>query len=135
LDLARVVGRVVCTIKNGSLRGRKLLLVQPIDAGGAATGKPLVAIDAVGAGAAETVFFVTGREASFAFLPDHVPADAAIVGIVDHVDLLAGEVPVGGKKRRGGDAKPRAGDVPKPTATTVAASAGDDRSQRAVAGG
>ena len=89
MDLARVVGLVVCTMKNDSLHGRTLLLVQPVDAHGAATGKPLVAIDAVGAGAGETVFFVTGREASFAFLPDHVPADASIVGIVDHVDLLA----------------------------------------------
>jgi microcompartment protein CcmK/EutM len=89
VDLARVVGLVVCTMKNDSLHGRTLLLVQPVDAHGAATGKPLVAIDAVGAGAGETVFFVTGREASFAFLPDHVPADATIVGIVDSVGLLA----------------------------------------------
>ena len=48
---------------------------------------PLIAIDAVGAGAGEQVFFVTGKEASFAFLPDHVPADASIVGIVDRVYL------------------------------------------------
>ena len=87
MDLARVVGRVVCTRKNDSLIGRKLLLVQPITAGGADTGAPLVAIDAVGAGAGERVFFVTGREASFAFLPDHVPADASIVAIVDRIDL------------------------------------------------
>mgnify|MGYP002527023955 FL=1 len=52
------------------------------------TGRPLVAIDAVGAGAGERVFYVTGREASFAFIPDHVPTDASIVGIVDRVDLL-----------------------------------------------
>jgi ethanolamine utilization protein EutN len=87
MDLARVVGRVVCTRKDDGLIGRKLLLVQPITAGGADTGAPLVAIDAVGAGAGERVFFVTGREASFAFLPDHVPADASIVAIVDRIDL------------------------------------------------
>ena len=88
MDLARVIGRVVCTHKNGSLDGRKLLLVQPVTVEGRDTGKPLVAIDAVGAGAGERVFYVTGREASFAFIPDHVPTDASIVGIVDRVDLL-----------------------------------------------
>ena len=88
MDLARVVGRVVCTVKDAALSGRKLLLVQPITETGADTGKPLIAIDAVGAGAGEQVFFVTGKEASFAFLPDHVPADASIVGIVDRVYLL-----------------------------------------------
>ncbi len=88
MDLARVVGRVVCTIKDEGLHARTLLLVQPITEAGSDTGKPLIAIDAVGAGAGERVFFVTGKEASFAFLPDHVPADASIVGIVDRVDLL-----------------------------------------------
>jgi len=88
MDLARVIGRVVCTVKNDTLHGRKLLLVQPITETGTDAGKPLIAIDAVGAGAGERVFFVTGREASFAFLPDQVPADASIVGIVDRVDLL-----------------------------------------------
>ncbi len=88
MDLARVIGRVVCTQKNASLDGRKLLLVQPVTVEGEDTGKPLVAIDAVGAGAGERVFYVTGREASFAFIPDHVPTDASIVGIVDRVDLL-----------------------------------------------
>ncbi len=88
MDLARVVGRVVCTAKDNALRGRTLLLVQPIDEHGADHGSPLVAIDSVGAGAGENVLFVTGREASFAFLPDHVPTDAAVVGIVDKVNLL-----------------------------------------------
>lgn len=88
MDLARVIGRVVCTQKNRSLDGRKLLLVQPVTVEGRDTGRPLVAIDAVGAGAGERVFYVTGREASFAFIPDHVPTDASIVGIVDRIDLL-----------------------------------------------
>lgn len=91
MDLARVVGRVVCTLKNDSLEGRKLLIVQPVDAAGDDNGKSLVAIDSIGAGAGERVFIVTGREASFAFLPDHVPADATVVAIVDTVDLLEGE--------------------------------------------
>jgi len=90
MDLARVVGRVVCTVKDPSLAGRTLLMVQPIDEHGADHGKPLIAIDSVGAGAAEHIFFVTGKEASFAFLPDHVATDASVVGIVDRVNLLEG---------------------------------------------
>jgi len=88
LDLARVVGRVVCTLKNDSLEGRTLLIVQPIDEVGNDIGERLVAVDSVGAGAGERIFFVTGKEASFAFLPDHVPTDATVVAIVDSVDLL-----------------------------------------------
>jgi len=88
VDLARVVGRVVCTLQNESLSGRKLLLVQPITETGHDTGKLIIAIDAVGAGAGERVFYVTGREASFAFLPDRVPTDASIVAIVDQIDLI-----------------------------------------------
>ena len=85
MRLARVVGNVVATRKDPGLKGRKLLIIQPIDADGAATGKQLIAIDSVGAGTSERVFWVRGREASFPFLPDYVPADAAIVGIVDDV--------------------------------------------------
>lgn len=88
MDLARVVGRVVCTRKNETLSGRKLLLVQPITETGNDRGRPLIAVDAIGAGAGERIFYVTGREASFAFLPDHVPTDATVVAIVDRVDLL-----------------------------------------------
>ena len=85
MDLARVVGRVVCSVKDAQLRGVKLLLVEPVNESGEPCGEPLVALDAVGAGAGETVFTTSGREASFAFLPDSVPADVTIVGIVDVV--------------------------------------------------
>jgi microcompartment protein CcmK/EutM len=84
MQLARVVGTVVCTRKEPALDGIKLLLVQPLTPERAPVGKPLVAVDSVGAGPGEEVFYVRGREASFPFLPDDVPADAAIVGIVDH---------------------------------------------------
>ena len=94
MDLARVIGRVVCTIKDPSLVGVKLLLVQPLDGQGEPRGKPLVALDSVGSGAGEMVFYVTGREAAFAFLPDTVISDASIVGIVDRVDRQ--EEPSGG---------------------------------------
>jgi ethanolamine utilization protein EutN len=82
--LARVVGNVVSTRKDDCLQGRKMLVIQPVTTGDQDHGKPLVALDSVGAGAGEKVFYVRGREASFPFLPAHVPADATIVGIVDH---------------------------------------------------
>ena len=82
--LARVVGTVVATRKEPGLTGTKLLVIQPIKNDGSASGKTLVAVDSVGAGVTENVFYVRGREASVPFLPDEVPTDAAIVGIVDH---------------------------------------------------
>jgi microcompartment protein CcmK/EutM len=85
--LARVVGTVVATRKDPGLVGTKLLVIQPLQNDGTASGKTLVAVDSVGAGVTEQVFYVRGREASVPFLPDEVPTDAAIVGIVDHWSL------------------------------------------------
>jgi microcompartment protein CcmK/EutM len=82
--LARVIGTVVATRKDPGLAGTKLLVIQPLRPDRQPAGPPLVAVDSVGAGAAEDVFYVRGREASFPFLPAEVPADAAIIGIVDH---------------------------------------------------
>jgi ethanolamine utilization protein EutN len=90
MQLARVIGAVVSTRKDPSFEGITLLLVQPIGADGRDVGRPLVALDSVGAGAGERVFFVRGKEASFPFHPTEVPADAAIVGIVDHVSISEG---------------------------------------------
>jgi microcompartment protein CcmK/EutM len=84
VQLARVIGDVVTTVKDPNLSGIKLLILQPLDASGTAAGRTLVAVDAAGAGVGETVFFVRGKEASFPFHPTEVPADAGIVGIVDH---------------------------------------------------
>ena len=84
MQLARVIGDVVATRKDAAFEGIKLLLVQPIAADGTNVGRPLVAVDSVGAGVGETVFFVRGKEASFPFHPTEVPTDAGIVGIVDH---------------------------------------------------
>ena len=87
MQLARVIGDVVSTIKDSGLSSHKLLLLQPITPDRAPAGRTLVAVDAVGAGVGEHVFFVRGREASFPFLPDEPPTDACIIGIVDHWDL------------------------------------------------
>ena len=83
MQLARVIGGVVATVKDASLTGITLLLLQPIDAAGQPAGRALVALDSVGAGVGEEVFFVKGREAAFPFYPGEPPADATVIGIVD----------------------------------------------------
>ena len=87
MQLARVIGEVVATVKDANLIGNKLLVLQPIAASGEAAGRTLVALDSVGAGVGENVFFVRGREAAFPFYPSEPPADATIVGIVDQWDV------------------------------------------------
>ena len=79
--LGKVIGRVVCTIKDPALEAHKLLLVRRLP-----NGPAIVAIDAVGAGAGETVYVCRGREAAFAFKPQEVPTEASIVAIVDSID-------------------------------------------------
>lgn len=84
MQIARVIGTVVSTRKDENLTGIKLLLVQPLTPEREPAGRPLVAVDAVGAGVGEEVFFVRGKEASFPFYPVEAPVDAGIVGIIDH---------------------------------------------------
>lgn len=84
MQLGKVVGTVVLTMKNAALDGVTLLLVQPVSSSREPVGRVIVAADSVGAGVGEEVFFVRGKEASFPFYPVEVPADAGIVGIVDH---------------------------------------------------
>jgi microcompartment protein CcmK/EutM len=74
----------VATCKDEALVGIKLLVVQPLTPDRAPAGRTLVAVDSVGAGVGEFVFFVRGKEASFPFHPVQPPVDAGIVGIVDH---------------------------------------------------
>lgn len=88
MHLARVIGDVVATCKDANLAGLTLLVVQPITPEGEPAGRALVAVDAVGAGVGETVFFVRGKEASFPFHPAEPPVDAGIVGIVDHWETV-----------------------------------------------
>ena len=83
MQLARVIGTVVATMKNDSLEGRKLLIIQSLNARLEPQGKPLVALDAIGAGAGELVFWCRGKEASFPFKREDTPTDCTIVAIVD----------------------------------------------------
>ncbi len=83
MQLARVIGNVVATVKNESLEGRKILIVQNVNENLEPVGKPLVALDSIGAGVGELVIWCRGKEASFPFKRDNTPTDCTIIGIVD----------------------------------------------------
>ena len=96
MQLATVIGTVVSTQKHRRFEGAKLLLVQPVSVDGSAKGSALLAVDGVGAGVRETVLVVLeGRAAGEAIGQKAAPVDAAIVGIVDRLDLHGspGETP------------------------------------------
>jgi len=87
MHLAHIIGTVVATRKDPQLAALKLLVLRPLAPDRTPAGRALVAVDSVGAGVGEIVFFVRGREASYPFLPVEVPTDVAVVGIVDAVDV------------------------------------------------
>jgi ethanolamine utilization protein EutN len=90
VQIARVVGTVVATQKNRKLEGAKLLLVQPLDLDETPRGTTLLAIDSVGAGIGEKVLVVIeGKAAGDALGRKGAAVDAAIVGIIDAVDVVA----------------------------------------------
>ncbi len=94
MQLARVTGTVVATVKVPGLTGVKLLLVQPLDRHLRPVGGQIVAADAVHmAGPGELVYIVAAREAAQAMPDPFVPVDHAIVGIVDAIRSLAGDDP------------------------------------------
>jgi ethanolamine utilization protein EutN len=88
VQIGRVIGTLVATQKHRKLDGAKLLIVQPLTLEDAARGAPLLAIDSVGAGVGEKVLLVIeGRAAGDALRRKAAPVDAAIIGIIDRVDV------------------------------------------------
>ena len=85
--LGKVVGTVVATRKDERLVSNKLLVVRPIDPSGKAEGNYLVAVDTVDAGVGETVLIVSGSSARMASGMKDCPVDAAIVGIIDQIEV------------------------------------------------
>ena len=85
--LAKVIGTVWATRKDEHLRSFTLQCIQPISAERKNFGSPIIAVDTVGAGAGETVFYITAAEAVIPLPVDMAPVDASIVGIVDRIDL------------------------------------------------
>ena len=120
MQLARVIGTLVATIKTPGLEGVKLLVIQPLDRQLQPIGSQLVAADAVHlAGPGELVYFVAAREAAQAMPDPFVPVDHAIVGIVDAVRSLAGDDPAAGPVHPAAVTPPRpaAAEPASPTAT------------------
>ena len=88
MQIARVIGTVVSTQKHPKFEGAKLLLVQPISLDDTPRGAPLLAVDSVGAGVHEKVLSVLeGRAAGEALGRKGAPVDAAVIGIIDQVDI------------------------------------------------
>ena len=85
--LGRVIGHCVASQKVPGLEGKKLLLIQPLSPSGEPTGGSEVAVDTVQAGVGDHVYLVGSREAALALDPWFVPVDAAIVGIVDDLNV------------------------------------------------
>ena len=86
MNLARVVGTIWATRKSPDLDGATLQIIQPLSLELEPLGKPFAAVDTVGAGEGELVYYVTAYEAVIPFFRPQVPIDASIVGIVDHID-------------------------------------------------
>jgi microcompartment protein CcmK/EutM len=89
LLLAKIVGTVVATRKDPRLVSNKLLLARPVDPRGKVEGNYLVAVDTVDAGVGETVLVVSGSSARMAAGMKDCPVDAAVIGIIDTVDVAA----------------------------------------------
>jgi microcompartment protein CcmK/EutM len=87
MQIARVVGTTVATIKDEKLVGRKLLIVREADESGAAVGKPYVAIDTVDAGAGDVVLVAAGSSARQTTITKDTPVDAVIMAIVDTLEV------------------------------------------------
>jgi len=92
MQVARVIGDVVATIKAPELGGHKLLVLQPVTPDRQSAGRTLVAVDAVGAGVGEVVLYCSGSSARQTQVTQNRPVDATIMAIVD-------EIAVGGERR------------------------------------
>lgn len=85
MHLAKVIGTVVAACKDELLTGVKLLVIQPVDSAGKVNGTAIVAVDTIGAGFGELVFYAKSKEGAAALPNPDACADAGIIGIVDQV--------------------------------------------------
>ena len=83
--LGKVIGNVWATKKNPALNSLKLMFVQPMNGEYEKTDEPIIAVDTVGAGPGEIIFYITASEAVIPLPVDMAPVDASIVGIVDNI--------------------------------------------------
>ncbi len=86
MQLAKVIGRVIATVKSPGLEGSKILMIQPLTDDLKPAGKPIAAIDSAQAGYNDLVHWISAREATLTLPVTFVPVDAAITGIIDDVN-------------------------------------------------
>ena len=87
MQIARVIGSTIATIKDEKLTGRKLLIVREADETGAPVGKPYVAVDSVDAGTGDLVLVAAGSSARQTYLTKDSPVDAVIMAVIDSLEL------------------------------------------------
>ena len=87
MQIARVIGTTVATIKDQNLVGQKLLIVRPTDETGEAYGKPYVAVDTLDAGAGDLVLTASGSSARQTEITKNRPVDAVIMAIIDSLEV------------------------------------------------
>ena len=83
--LGKVIGNIWATRKHPSLNNFKLMIVQPLNAEFEKTGDPIIAVDSIGSGPGEIIYYITASESVIPLPVDMAPVDASIVGIVDSV--------------------------------------------------
>ncbi|NJD21641.1 MAG: ethanolamine utilization protein EutN [Melioribacter sp.] len=87
MQLGKIIGTIWATRKYEAVTGYKMQFVQPINSEGRKIGDPIIALDTVGAGPGEIIYFVTASEAVIPLDVDMAPVDASIVGIVDSINI------------------------------------------------
>ena len=87
MQIARVIGRLVATVKQDTLTAVALQWIQPLTAAGSPSGRPLVAVDRIGVGPGETIYYITSREAALTLENPFAAVDAGIVGRVDWINV------------------------------------------------
>ncbi|TDI99507.1 MAG: ethanolamine utilization protein EutN [Caldithrix sp.] len=87
MNLAKVIGTIWATVKDENLVGAKMQIIQPLNHDEKKIGDPIVAVDTIGAGPGEIVYYTTAREATIPYPTRIAPIDASIIGIVDRIDI------------------------------------------------
>lgn len=91
MRIAKVIGTTISTIKDETLKGRKLLILRQTDEGGETYGQPYVAVDTLDAGTGDLVLTAHGSGGRQTYLTRNSPVDAVIMAVIDHMEL-GGEV-------------------------------------------
>ncbi len=84
--IGRVIGTIWATRKYETITGFKMQLVQPLNSEMEKIGEPIIALDTIGAGPGELIFYATSSEAVIPLHVEMAPVDASIVGIIDSIN-------------------------------------------------